>query len=138
MTTRYLLDTNTVSYIIKGQPIVVQKRLALIPMSDVYISSITEAELLRGIQKHPQAVTLHKTVKEFLRLVESISWCSKAAQAYAQLRSTCDQRGKQLGTMDILIASHALSLHATLVTSDQAFYHLNDMLSLENWTIESS
>ena len=57
-----------------------------------------------------------------------------AAHAYANLRRICDQEGKQLGTMDILIASHSLAVEAVLITNDKAFYQLKNYLKLEDWT----
>jgi len=50
----YMLDTNTASYIIKGEPVVVRKHLLKVPMETVCISSITQAELLRGVARKPE------------------------------------------------------------------------------------
>lgn len=131
---RYMLDTNTASYIIKGEPAVVRKRLRNIPMSNVCISVITEAELLRGVAKIPEAKRLSIAVKEFLLRVEIFSWNSDAANAYAQLRTACENEGKPLGTMDMLIAAHSVAESALLITNDKAFYNIEHHLMLEDWT----
>lgn len=129
---RYMLDTNTVSYIIKGKPIAVRKNLESVPMANICISAITEAELLRGVAKKPEAKRLPIVVKEFLLRVEVLPW--DAAGAYAQLRTVCENEGKSLASMDMLIAAHSVATDSILITSDKAFYNIGKYLTLEDWT----
>lgn len=131
---RYILDTNTASYIIKGDPAVVRKHLRNVPMATVCISAITEAELLRGVAKKPEAKRLPIAVKEFLLRVEILPWDSDAAGAYAKLRTACEKEGKPLGTMDMLIAAHSVAVGAVLITNDKAFYNVGHHLTLQDWT----
>ena len=131
---RYMLDTNTASYIIKSVPVVVRNHLRSVPMAAVCISVITEAELLRGVAKKPEAKHLPLAVNEFLLRVEILPWNSAVATAYAQLRTACENEGKPLGTMDMLIAAHSVAVDAVLVTNDRAFYHVEHHLSLQDWT----
>ena len=130
---RYMLDTNTVSYIIKGNYPDIRTRLLEIPMSAICISVVTEAELLLGVAKKPKAKHLPIAVKEFLLRVDILPWASNAAKVYANLRATCEKEGKSLGNMDMLIAAHAKAENAILVTSDRAFYNLVEHLNLEDW-----
>jgi tRNA(fMet)-specific endonuclease VapC len=130
----YMLDTNTASYIIKGKPVVVREHLLKVPMASVCISSITQAELLRGVTRKPEAKRLPIAVKEFLIRVEIMPSDSDAAEAYARLRTSCESEGTPLGTMDILIAAHSVAVGAVLVTNDQAFYKVKHHLSLADWT----
>jgi tRNA(fMet)-specific endonuclease VapC len=130
----YMLDTNTASYIIKGEPAAVRKHLLEVPMSSICISSITEAELLHGLAKKPEAKRLSTVVKEFLIRVEIIPWDSDAAEAYARLRASCESEGTPLGAMDMLIAAHSVAVGAVLVTSDKAFHMLKRHLSVKDWT----
>jgi tRNA(fMet)-specific endonuclease VapC len=130
----YVLDTNTVSYIIKGEPAAVRQRLKAVPITSVCISSITQAELLRGVARKPDARRLPIAVKEFLLRVEILPWDSDAAEIYAHLRTACENEGLSLGTLDMLIAAHSLSVGAVLVSSDHAFYRVQHHLSLEDWT----
>lgn len=123
-----------VSYIIKGKPAVVREHLLTVPMSRVCISAITEAELLHGVAKQPKAKHLPLAIKEFLLRVEILSWDSDAANSYAQLRTTCENEGKSLGSMDMLIAAHAVAADVVLITNDQAFYHLAHHITLQDWT----
>lgn len=131
---KYMLDTNTVSYLIKGQPVAIKQRLQLLPISQVCISSITHAELLLGVAKKPEAKWPPKVVHEFLIRVETLSWGASAAQTYALLRASCESNGISLCAMDMLIAAHAKSENLVLVTSDKAFYHLQNQLALEDWS----
>ena len=130
----YMLDTNTAIYIIKGKPVAVREHLRKIPIASVCISSITQAELLRGVARKPEAKRLPIAVKEFLIRVEIMPWDSDAAEAYAQLRTFCESEGTSLGTMDMLIAAHSVAVGAVLVTNDQAFYKVKHHLSIEDWT----
>lgn len=130
----FMLDTNSVSYIIKGQPVAIRERLAKVPMVSVCISAITEAELLRSIAKNPNAKRLAVAVKEFLLRVEILPWDSDAASAYAQLRTACESEGKPLTTMDMLIAAHSVAANAVLITNDKTFYNVEHHLNLEDWT----
>lgn len=135
MNVRYMLDTNTASYIIKGEFPAIQKKLISVPMASVCISSVTEAELLFGLAKKPDASQLKIVVHEFLLRVEILPWESSAAKSYAHLRSELQRNGLSLGAMDMLIAAHSLAGNMILVSNDQAFYKLKNFLVLEDWSI---
>lgn len=134
MDIRYMLDTNTASYIIKGTYPAIHKKLASVPMTSVCISSVTEGELLFGLAKKSEATNLKIAVHEFLLRVEILPWDSYAAQSYAHLRSQIEQNGFSLGTLNMMIAAHSLATHANLITSDQAFYKLKKFLTLADWS----
>jgi len=131
---RYMLDTNMASYVIKGNPSIVRERLREIPMSNVCISAITQAELLLGVERKPEAIHLPIAVREFLLRVEILPWNSEAAETYSKLRANCERDGTPLGSMDMLIAAHSESVNTTLVTSDRAFYNVKQQLKLIDWT----
>jgi len=104
-----MLDTNTVSYALRGDPPSVREHLRRIRMAQVCISCITEAELLLGLALKPQATKLAETVSQFLLGVTSLPWDSAAARAYADLSALSWKQGKRLAAMDILVAAHAVS-----------------------------
>lgn len=131
---RFMLDTNTVSYALKGNPPSVRERLRRVPMADVCISSITEAELLLGLALRPEATKLAELVHQFLLGVSILPWDSSAAKAYADLCSISWKTGKRLAAMDILVAAHAFSASVTLVTSDRSFRQLKPRLRLADWS----
>jgi tRNA(fMet)-specific endonuclease VapC len=132
MGARYLLDTNTVSYAIKGNLPVVRERLQECAPSEIAISVITEAELRFGVLRLPVAKRLALVVEEFLRFVEIHPWNSAAARHYAQLRASIEQEGRPMGNLDLMIASHSLALGTVLVSSDRVFRRVKD-LKIEDW-----
>ena len=133
MPPRYLLDTNTASCIIKGNVPRVRERLLKVPMSQLLISAVTEAELLSGAARKREAV-LKTAIDEFLLRVDSLPWDSNAARRYADLRATLEFGGIPMGNLDMMIAAHALAAEAILVTSDRSFRLLKH-LKIEDWTI---
>jgi tRNA(fMet)-specific endonuclease VapC len=133
MSIRYLLDTNTISYIIKGNFPRVRDRLVRLPISEIGISVITEAELRFGLAKLPQAAKLGVVVEEFLRRIEILPWDSDAAQHYARQRAALEQAGEPMGNLDLMIASQALALGVIVVTNDRVLSRVKG-LSIEDWT----
>lgn len=131
---RYLLDTNIASHIIKGDDPAIIARLALTPMSDIAISVITEAELRYGVAKRGNPAGLSARVREFLIRVEILPWTREVAGVYGDLRAACEVTGVTLAPLDMMIAAHAKAVGAILVTRDRAFARIPDEQPLENWT----
>src|ERR1700691_3511043 len=137
MPVHYLLDTSTASYVIKGNFPRVRKRLLELPMSEVGISAVTEAELRFGVASKPEAVRLKTAVEEFLLRVEALPWDSEAAQQYAQIRADLERSGEPMGNLDLMIGAHALSFQLILVTHDHVFRRIK-RLKIEDWTNKRS
>ncbi len=133
MAVHYLLDTNTASYLIKGNVPRVRQRMARHAASDVGVSVVTEAELRFGAERHPAAVRLRLAVEEFLGPLQVLAWDSAAAQQYARLRAALERSGTPVGNLDLMIAAHAVSLDAVLVTNDRAFRQVKELMT-EDWT----
>lgn len=133
MPVRYLLDTNIASYVIKGNVPRVRENLRRVPMADVGISAVTEAELRFGVARKPHANRLELAVEEFLIRVEILAWDSAAARHYAILRSAMEDSGTPMGNLDMMIAAQALAADAILVSHDRVFHRVRQ-LTLEDWT----
>jgi tRNA(fMet)-specific endonuclease VapC len=133
MAVRYLLDTNTASYVIKGNFPRVRERLLKVPMAEVGISLVTEAELRFGVARLPDAVKLKTVIEEFLLRVEPLPWASAAAQHYARIRATLEREGEPMGNLDMMIAAQAMANDAVLVTHDRVFRRVRE-LKVEDWT----
>jgi tRNA(fMet)-specific endonuclease VapC len=133
MAVRYLLDTNTVSYIIKGNRPRVCERLLRVAMAEVGVSVITEAELLFGLARRPDATKLRTVVEEFLLRVEVLPWDSEAAQQYSRIRATLEGGGEPMGNLDLMIAAQALASDLVLVSSDAVFRRVKG-LKIEDWS----
>lgn len=134
MANQYLLDTNTASYIIKGNVPAVWKRLTRIPMAQILVSTVTEAELRYGVARKQGATKLQQLVEEFLLLVTVLPWDSDAAKQYSQLRADLERQGQPIGNVDLMIGAHALALSAVLVSSDHVFARIKK-LKIEDWTV---
>ncbi len=133
MPPRYLLDTNTASYIIRGNIPRVRERLLTVHMSQILISAVTEAELLFGAARKREAVRLKTAIDEFLLRVDSLPWDTNVARRYADLRAALEIGGIPMGNLDMMIAAHALAVEAVLVTNDRSFRRLTQ-LKIEDWT----
>lgn len=128
---RYMLDTNTVGILLREHPSV-SRRVMHEPMATLCISAVTEGEMLFGVAKRPEAKRLQRAVAEFLLRVEALPWNSVAAECYGTMRADMERRGKIMAPLDLLIASHALSLGLVLVTNDASFAQMQG-LDVEDW-----
>ncbi len=132
-----MLDTDTASYIIKGQFPSMEAKLAAIQPSMVCVSVITRAELLYGLKRLPPSHRLHLGVRKFLRIVRVLSWDADAADYYADIRHQLVTTGQPIGEMDMMIAAHSLSVGAVLVTNNiRHFERIVAPLNLVNWANE--
>jgi tRNA(fMet)-specific endonuclease VapC len=130
----HMLDTNIVSYFVRGNYPEVRVHMARAPLDSLAVSSATEGELLFWVLCRPGSLRVRTGVEDFLLRVPSLPWDTDAAQCYANLRNTSKRKGIALSTIDLLIAAHALALSLTLVTHDNAFSFV-DGLKTEDWTI---
>ncbi len=133
MAVRYLLDTDIASYIINDRYSKLREKLREVPISDVGVSVITEAELRFGLAHKPEVSHLAFIIEDFLSRVEILPWDSNAAKTYANLRADLEREGKLLGSMDMTIAGHALATGRVLVTHDQGFRRVKK-LRIEDWS----
>jgi tRNA(fMet)-specific endonuclease VapC len=104
-----------------------------VPMEQLSISVITEAELLFGVARHPEATRLKLGVHEFLIRMRVLPWNSDVARSYADLRAELERRGITMGNLDLMIAAQALAENAILVSNDRAFRRIKQ-LQIEDWT----
>jgi len=130
----FLLDTNIVSYFVRGGYPEIGKHLDRTPLDEIAVSAVTEAELLFWIIQRPPNARIRVGVEDFLMRVRSLPWDSGAAHSCARTREILKRQGRVLSTEDLMIAAHALSLGLTLVTHDQVFSFVDD-LKTEDWTV---
>lgn len=128
----YILDTDICSYTIKNRPSHIAQKFESIEASKLTISSITGAELLFGAKKIGSS-SLVNLVEGFLGRLIILPWGKPQAYEYANLRTSLEQNGKIIGNMDMLIASHALSIDAVLVSNNLKHFEKVPNLKLENW-----
>lgn len=128
---KYLLDTNTVSYYLRGIPATVKHIQGQKPAALV-ISAITAMELAYGVEKR-QSPTLATAVQGFLSGVQVMPFDDDAARQAGLVRAGLERLGVALSLADSQIAGHALALGLTLVSTDAAFKRVRG-LTVKDWS----
>lgn len=128
---KYLLDTNTVSYYLRGTPATVKHIQGQKPTT-VAISAITAMELAYGVEKR-QSATLTAAVRGFLSGVQVLPFDQEAAKQAGVVRASLERIGIAISLADSQIAGHALALDLTLVSSDGAFKRVRG-LTVKDWS----
>jgi tRNA(fMet)-specific endonuclease VapC len=131
---KLMLDANICIYLIKQQPLTVIKRFLSQPVGEIGISSITAAELAYGVSKSRHASKNRHALEQFLAPLEVAAFDQAAAWSYGRLRAQLEAKGTPIGSMDVLIAAHALSLGVRLVSNNLREFRRVPDLRLENWT----
>ena len=129
-----LLDTNMCIYLIKKKPPHVLERFNDYSVGEIGVSSITVAELRYGVEKSQRPAQNRRALGQFLIPLVVADFDEPAAEAYGRVRAALEAQGKSIGALDTLIAAHALSLEATLVTNDTREFSQVPDLGLANWT----
>lgn len=130
---KFLLDTNICIYIIKRKPPEVLQKFNAYQVGDIGISSITVAELEFGVQKSQFPEKNKQALAQFLLPLTTVDFDLAAATMYGKIRATLEKQGTPIGSLDTLIAAHALSLQLTLISNNvKEFSRVLD-LKLDNW-----
>jgi tRNA(fMet)-specific endonuclease VapC len=128
-----MLDTNICIYIIKKKPPQVLERLRSLDISDVSISSVTLAELEHGVAKSLRPRENADALAAFIAPLDILPFNEAAAACYGSIRADLERMGSPIGSLDMLIAAHALSLGLTLVTNNDREVSRVIGLRVENW-----
>jgi tRNA(fMet)-specific endonuclease VapC len=125
---KYLLDTNICIYIINKKPEKVLKKLFKHDPLQMAISSITWSELTYGAEKSQQVEKNLKALESFIVPFEIFHFTEIEAQVAGKIRAHLEKLGKPIGSMDTLIAAHALSANRILVTNNEKeFVRVKDL-----------
>jgi tRNA(fMet)-specific endonuclease VapC len=130
---KYLLDTDTCSYVIRGHADAMQHKLDAVPRSDVGMSIVTWGELLFGCALRPQARALRERVYAFARIVEPLLMDQAVSEHYADIRSGLQLKGWLIGPNDLWIAAHARATGMTLVTHNVREFKRVPKLEIDDW-----
>ncbi len=129
--TDYLLDTDTVSFALRGEGDVAANLLRRRP-SQLALSSLSLAELRFGAEKR-RSKKLHGLIDVFVANVDVLPFDSDAADRYGKLSALLRSRGTPIGVLDTMIAAHALALGRTLVTNNTKHFARVSDLHTESW-----
>ena len=130
----YLLDTDTCSYIMKRSHPALLSKIQVVPLAHQAISIITLSELLYGVKLSSKPKQSREALDAFVLHLAVLDWSGEAAEHYADIRADLKKRGQPIGSNDLLIAAHARSLKATLVTNNVREFSKVKGLKVENWT----
>jgi len=129
-----MLDTNICIYVINSRPAIVLERFRLERLGDIAISSVTAAELAFGVAKSG-SVRNRQALEMFLSTLEILPFDESAIWHYADIRADLERRGQPIGTLDTMIAAHALTTNTILVTNNTREFERIPRLRVENWAV---
>lgn len=133
----YVLDTNICIHLMEVHPPQVVERFRMTPVGEVMISVVTYAELRHGVERTPAVdrEAAESALRRLVALLPVLPFEEKAAEQYGVLRAAVPDRRRDV--LDRLIAAHALSVGATLVTNNEADFKDYPGLQVENWVTAS-
>ncbi len=132
--TRYMLDTNIISDLLKNPQGKAAKRIAKVGEDNICTSIIVAAELRYGCAKSGSKRLL-KAVEDLLGEIPVLPFDVPADGEYGGIRSELEAAGKPIGSNDLLIAAHAYATGATIVTANIDEFKRIRGLSVENWLL---
>lgn len=129
----YLLDTNIVSYWMRGDSRVIRKIKAHTP-DELFLSTITLAEILYGIEKSPvKKEERREKIHQIISVLGMYAFDEAAAEAYAVIRAQLERQGRVISERDTRIASIAMANRLTVVTHNVQEFCRVDRLNVEDW-----
>lgn len=130
----YLLDTNILSYFVKGIHPALQRRMArAFQAEDIAISAIARAEMRYGQGLMATDDKRRARVDLLLAEMPTLPWTPAAADHYGQIKALLQRQGLPIGEMDTQIAAHALAEDLILVTHNTRHFKSVPGLKLEDW-----
>ena len=130
---KYMLDTDICIFITRKSEPSLLERIESVPLEQQCISVVTLAELLYGVQVSSKKKANQEVVDFFAQHIEVLGWTPDAAKHYAEIRADLKKKGQQLGSNNLLIAAHARSIGAVIVTNNVKDFGRVKGLKLENW-----
>lgn len=131
---RYLLDTNIVSYFVKGVNAPLVKRMQrAFTAQDIAISAITRAEIRSGLEMMEALDKRRRRIDLLLTELPVLSWNTEAADQFGRINAHLRRNGTPIGDMDTLIAAHTLAENLTLVTHNTRHFEKVLGLKVEDW-----
>jgi tRNA(fMet)-specific endonuclease VapC len=133
---RYVLDTNVVSLLMKGEPIVLE-RLQKLPRADVCIPQPVLAEIEFGIRRLARSKRRDALASRFELLKGELArapWSDEVSEAFGILKATLERKGERIEDFDAAVAAHALAHDCVLVTANLRHMARVPGLAIEDWS----
>ena len=125
----YMLDTCVCVDLLRGRV----GKSVLPQTSQTAISSVVAAELWTGWEKMGRPARKLEPLQVLLETVPVIDFSAEAAQHYGEIRAYLEKKGTPIGPMDLLIAAHARSIRATLITANVGEFKRVPKLKCRGW-----
>ena len=129
----YLLDTNICIFLKNKKPKQVLDHLHQVINQDLYISSITVAELYFGVFNSQNIEKNHVSLVEFLAPFKILDFDDEDAKEFGIIRSKLKKEGKLIGPYDMQIAAQAIAKNLILVTNNTNEFIRVDGIKIEDW-----
>ena len=130
---KVMLDTNTCIAIIKRKPPQTLQRFKAYKVGEIGISWVTLAELEFGVAKSQHLEKNQVALDEFVLPLEIAGFDREAARVYGRVRATLEKKGTPIGSLDVVIGAHALSLGVTLATNNTREFSRIKGLTVVDW-----
>lgn len=132
----YFLDTDICSYLIKDKPkdllTILQTKISA--GHSICISAVTYAELRFGAERSAHPKKYHTLIDALIeRLHQVLPWDQEAADQFAKINGHLYKKGTPIGNNDAMIAAHAITAEAVLVTNNKKHFSRVKELTMENW-----
>ena len=130
---KYVLDTNVVSALMKGERLVLE-RLNAVSRSEVGVPQPVLAEIAYGIERLPRSkrkATLQERFDWIRAELLRADWSDEVSEYFGSIKAALEHRGQRIEDFDAAIAAHALARSAVLVTAN-----LDDMVRVPDLTVE--
>ncbi len=133
MSELYMLDTDTCAFVLRRTSDALLERIQAVPVAQQVMSVVTYAELLYGVQVSSKKKANQAAVEALTLHLAILEWTRDAARYYAQIRADLKRKGAMIGASDLMIAAHARSLGAVVVTNNTKDFARVKGLEIENW-----
>ena len=131
---RFLLDTNIVSYFVKGEGESLVRRMRIgLEQQDIAMSAVTRAELRYGVALMDKADKRRRSIALLLKELPTLPWSIEAADEFGRIKAYLKRNGTPVGDFDIQIAAHALAQKLILVTHNTRHFENIPKLKIEDW-----
>ena len=129
----YFLDTNICIYLINQRPSKLIEKFKTLTDDNIAISSVVLSELAFGAYNSLHIEKNLLALEKFILPINVLPYDENAAYHYGDIRTYLKKSGAIIGQLDLMIAAHARSLNATLITNNEKEFSRVKKLKWENW-----
>ena len=133
---KYVLDTNAVAALMKGNTAVVA-RLEHLGKEDVALPQPVIAEITYGLERLPRSKRKEALTRRYSLIkdqIQRVAWSDDVSREFGRIKSALERRGERIEDFDVAIAAHAAAARCVLVTANVRHFSRIPDLEVEDWT----